>query len=162
MGKTLQKFMVEEKQSISHTLRKFCRACENPKYHFSRGAKISHTLQKLILTPCENFAHPALRKVCKIREGVLIHFASLEKFHKPCANSNSLCKNQWSLKSLFKPLQALFSFRTPHLPIMKASITLRRPSFHSFFFIRRPAPTHLKRRPTPNLWNTDPSLSLHF
>ena len=72
------------------------------------------------------------KKLCEIKEGVWTHFATLEKFRKPCAKSKNLCENQWSLKSLFKPLQALFSFRTPHLPIVKASITLRRPSFHSF------------------------------
>ena len=145
-GKNLKIFMVEEKpekHSISHTLRKFCKACENPKYHFARGAKIC--------TPCESqFAHPVkislgmrkirtpsfakmlCEKLYEIREGVRTHFATLDKFRKPCVNSNSLCENQRSLKSLFKPLQALFSFRTPHLPIAKASITLRRLSFHSF------------------------------
>ena len=30
-GKNLKKNLKEEKQSISHTLRKFRRACENPK-----------------------------------------------------------------------------------------------------------------------------------
>ena len=88
--------MVEEKQSISHTLRKFCKACENPKYHFARGMKISHTLQKPIRIPCENFAGHAknshthlcfakmpceiallCENLCQIREGVQTHFATL-------------------------------------------------------------------------------------
>ena len=171
-GKNLKNFMTEEKpekQSISHTLRKFRRACENPKYHFAKGVKILHTLRKPNRTLYENFArhakfsHPQLcKKLCEIRQGVRTHFATLEKFCKLYANSNSLCENQRSLKNLFEPFQALFSFHTPHLPIVKASITLRRPSFHSFFSIGHPAPTHLKRRPTLNLWNTNPSLSLHF
>ena len=71
-GKNLKKILAEEKQkkhSISHTLRKFHKACENPKYHFAKDAKILHTLRKPIRTPSENFvghaknSHPALRKI---------------------------------------------------------------------------------------------------
>ena len=144
--KNLKKFMVEEKQekhSISHALQK-------SQISFRKG--------------CENFAHPT--KISQRTPNFAKIFAKscakLEMMCKPCANSNSLCENQQSLKSFFKPIQALFSFRTPNLPIAKASITLRRPNFHSFFSIGRPAPTHLKRRSTPNLWNTDLSPSLYF
>nr|CAN79948.1 hypothetical protein VITISV_029085 [Vitis vinifera] len=70
-GKNLKNFLAEkkpEKQSISHTLRKFRRACENPKYHFAKGVKILHTLRKPNRTLYENFArhakfsHPQLCK----------------------------------------------------------------------------------------------------
>ena len=111
-------------------MRKFRTPCES---QFAHAAKISHPQL------CE--------KLCEIREGVQTHFAILEKFRKPYAKSNNLCENQWSLKSLFKPLQALSSFRTSHLPIAKASITLRRPSFHSF------SPLDASRLP---IWRRDP------
>ena len=137
MEKTLKIFWwrKSQKNKAFHT------PCEN----FTGLAKIpniiSHTLRKPIRTPYEKFAHPTLqkcfaklhcKKACKIREDVRTHFATLEKFCKPCANSNNLCQNQRSLKSLFKPLQALFSFCTPHLLIAKVAIILRRPNFHSF------------------------------
>ena len=161
-GKNLKKNLLRKNQKN----RAFSTPCEN-----SAGlAKIPNIISQGV----QNFSHPAksisqgMRKICtpsfaknctKLKN-VQTHFATLEKFRKPCVNSNSLCKNQRSLKSLFKPLQALFSFRTPHLPIVQASVTLRCPNFHSFLSIGRPVLTHLKRRPTPNLWNTDPSLSL--
>ena len=165
MEKTLKIFWQRKNQKN----RAFRTPCEN----FVGLAKIPNIIlqgvRKPIRTPCEKFArhvknlHTQLcEKLCEIRECVRTHFVTLEKFCKPCANSNSLCENQRSLKNLFEPFQALFSFHTPNLPIVKASITLRRPSFHSFFSIGHPAPTHLKRRPTLNLWNTNPSLSLHF
>ena len=163
-GKNLKNFLAKEKQKN--------RAFRTPYENFAGLEKIPNIISQGVWKfriPYENFArhvknsHTHLcKKLCEIRQGVRTHFATLEKFCKLYANSNSLCENQRSLKNLFEPFQALFSFHTPHLPIVKASITLRRPSFHSFFSIGHPAPTHLKRRPTPNLWNTDLSLSLHF
>ena len=117
--------MAEEKQSISHTLWKS---------------------QIIVLKGCENFAHPAkanshiLRKfripTFALRKCLVKTYAKLERVCKPisqpCTNSKSLCENQQSLKNLFKALQARFSFRMPHLLLAKASITLRRLSFHRF------------------------------
>ena len=50
MGKTIKIFITEEKQSISHALGKFLKACENPKYHFvnpTLPCEIGQPVQKI-------------------------------------------------------------------------------------------------------------------
>ena len=64
------------------------------------------------------------------QNGVQTHFATLKSISQAHTKSKSLCEFKQSLKTSFKGLQALNPFRTPHLLIVKPSITLRRPSFH--------------------------------
>ena len=81
-----------EKQSNSHTLRKFSKACENPKSHFAGHAKNSQT-QSYLAKTCEK-----LKRVCKPSS------QPEKSILQACANSKSPCEHKRSLKSLFKDL----------------------------------------------------------
>ena len=121
MGKTL-KILWQRKNQKNRAFRTPCK-------NFARLAKIPNVISQGVWKfriPYENFtrhvknSHTHLcKKLCEIRQGVRTHFATLEKFCKLYANSNSLCENQRSLKTIFKPLQALFSFHTPICPLRK-------------------------------------------
>ena len=63
IGKTLEIFLTKKKQSISHTLRKFRRACENPKNQFVRVRKF-RTPYENFAEHTKNFTHPPL--LCEI------------------------------------------------------------------------------------------------
>ena len=119
-GKNLKNFLKgekSEKQSILHTLRKFCRAYENPKNQFARGAKILHTLRKPFCTPCENFtghaknSHTHLcfakipRKIaflCEnpLRKAVRNQRGCVNPFRNPKTHFTNLCEVQQPLRIL--------------------------------------------------------------
>ena len=90
------------------------------------------------------------------------HFATLAPISQACVNSKRPCENQQSLKTLFKALQALFSFRTPHLLLAKASITLRRPSVHWFSLHWTPCGHPFEEATQTFKCDPDPSLTLHL
>lgn len=78
-------------------------------------------------------------KPCEIKKGLRNHFTTLAKFRNPREISQTpmqipkaYAKTPRVTSHIFKALHSLFSFRTPHLFIVKTSINLRRPNFHRF------------------------------
>ena len=147
MGKTLDIFFTEEKQSISHTLRKFCRACENPKNQFARGAKFC--------TPCEKFAHPPL--LCEIallcenvlRKPVRNQKGCANQFCNPIRIPTTRAKTNSHLKLYLNPSNTCFHFALPIYSLRKPSSLCGAQASIDFLSIGRPTTNHLKRRPTP-------------
>ena len=134
MEKSFKKFMEDGKvrkiEQFAHLV-KISQGLRKSKISFRKGCEKFATLWKFCRA-CEKFAHPLLpyEIPCEIKKGVWTQFATQKSILQAHVNSNIHAKNQRSSKNLFKALQTLNPFRTPHLLLAKPSTILRHQSFH--------------------------------